>query len=123
MTPDDIKAARKRMAMSQGELASALGYTRQTIIHWEKGRFAPPENLLDRLTAINPAILPAKPDTGFADALFAAYCKARAQGISHAGFIDCQRDYPKAIAELASNRDLQTRMVAAYPDILTRQEG
>lgn len=38
MTPAQFKALRKKLAMTQTELAKALGVTQVTIARWETGR-------------------------------------------------------------------------------------
>lgn len=38
LTPDELRAARKRMGLTQVELASIWGTTQSAITHWETGR-------------------------------------------------------------------------------------
>lgn len=48
---DQIKAARKRLDMSQAELASRLGVAQSTVARWESGA-TPSEELHDALTEV-----------------------------------------------------------------------
>jgi DNA-binding transcriptional regulator YiaG len=38
MTPDELVAARSRLALRQADLARELGHPRGTVWRWEKGR-------------------------------------------------------------------------------------
>ena len=40
MTPDEIKDRRRRLGLTQAELASALGVHVDTVNGWERGRIA-----------------------------------------------------------------------------------
>jgi DNA-binding XRE family transcriptional regulator len=42
MTPDDLHMARRRLHLTQGELAEKLGLHTQTICRWETGRLPVP---------------------------------------------------------------------------------
>ena len=44
-----IKAARKAKAITQEELGVVLGYTKQNISNWERGRYMPPSSILEKL--------------------------------------------------------------------------
>lgn len=41
MTSEEIKQLRKRLNMTQEELANKLGVSRQTVYHWEKNQKRP----------------------------------------------------------------------------------
>jgi DNA-binding transcriptional regulator YiaG len=41
MTPDEIKALRKRARMSQEEFATAIGATARSVSRWETGEIVP----------------------------------------------------------------------------------
>ena len=59
MTPDDIKAARLRLGMTQAALATALGYAhKQSVSDLERGVMKPStavKMLLEMLLCNNPA--------------------------------------------------------------------
>ena len=40
-TPEDVRALRRRLALSQQELARALGVRQQTVSDWETGLHSP----------------------------------------------------------------------------------
>ncbi|MFF2384073.1 helix-turn-helix transcriptional regulator [Streptomyces sp. NPDC058108] len=46
--PDQRRALREAAGLSQQELGDAIGVTRQTVSHWEAGRYSPRGPLLDR---------------------------------------------------------------------------
>ena len=46
--PAERRAIRKAAGLSQGELAEAIGVTRQAVSHWEAGTRTPKGDLLDR---------------------------------------------------------------------------
>jgi DNA-binding transcriptional regulator YiaG len=37
MTPDEVKAIRRRLGLTQAELAAQVGVTRVTVARWESG--------------------------------------------------------------------------------------
>ncbi len=127
LSGDDVKALRKKAGMTQDEFAKALGYaTRLTVLSWEKERFAPPNDLVERVAAISPGVIidaaKVKASAKVADETFFYYDKWRRQGSSHASFMERVKDPAKT--ELATNRELQARLVEAWPDILNpSQEG
>jgi DNA-binding transcriptional regulator YiaG len=43
MTPDEVKRIRKRLRLTQAELAKELGVTRVSVARWEVGIYAVPE--------------------------------------------------------------------------------
>ena len=43
MTPDELKRIRKRLRLTQAELAKELGVTRVSVARWEVGIYAVPE--------------------------------------------------------------------------------
>jgi DNA-binding transcriptional regulator YiaG len=45
MSPDELKAWRARLGLSQAGLAEALGLSKRTYEAWEQGRFAIPAYL------------------------------------------------------------------------------
>lgn len=47
-SPAERRAIRKAAGLSQGELAEAIGVTRQAVSHWEAGTRTPQGALLDR---------------------------------------------------------------------------
>ena len=116
-----VKSLRKKAKMSQERFAQALGVTRFTVIHWEKDRFAPPANLLDRVTAFAPDVIldaeKTKAQQKLADSIFSDYCQNRQTGLSHAHIMGVIKDPAKTL--IATDRDLQLRLIAAYPDILS----
>lgn len=48
MTPEDFRKLRKAARLNQAQMAERLGVSRKTIVNWETGRFAIPEDVLDR---------------------------------------------------------------------------
>lgn len=40
MTPDELRARRKALGLSQTKLAEALGATQHTVSRWERGKMA-----------------------------------------------------------------------------------
>jgi DNA-binding transcriptional regulator YiaG len=46
MTPDELRAERKRLGLSQPKLAAALGISVRTLQDWEQGRRVPRMMLL-----------------------------------------------------------------------------
>lgn len=46
--PAERRAIREAVGLSQGELAEAVGVTRQAISHWESGLRTPQGRMLDR---------------------------------------------------------------------------
>ncbi|MEU6244836.1 helix-turn-helix domain-containing protein [Streptomyces sp. NPDC047024] len=46
--PNQRRALREAAGLSQQEFGNAIGVTRQTISHWEAGRYSPRGLLLDR---------------------------------------------------------------------------
>lgn len=51
----ELRAWRKARGMNQADLGKALGYSRQSVIAWEAGRTAIPDNLLVDLEAARPS--------------------------------------------------------------------
>ncbi|QIY95871.1 helix-turn-helix transcriptional regulator [Streptomyces sp. S1D4-11] len=49
--PAERRAIRQAAGLSQGELAEAIGVTRQAVSHWEAGTRTPKGALLDRYVA------------------------------------------------------------------------
>ena len=58
-TPDDIKALRKFVGLTQDELADAMGISVHTLRNWEQGRRRPegPALALLRIAARHPRII------------------------------------------------------------------
>jgi Zn-dependent peptidase ImmA (M78 family)/DNA-binding XRE family transcriptional regulator len=50
--PDAVRLARRAKAMSQVELAVAVGVSQVSVSHWEKGQRVPEPELLDRLATV-----------------------------------------------------------------------
>lgn len=55
MTKDELRAWREARGLTQAQLGEALGYSRQSVIAWEKGRAAIPDNLLVTIEAAHPS--------------------------------------------------------------------
>jgi transcriptional regulator with XRE-family HTH domain len=51
LTPDTLLLRRRAANITQGQLATRLGVHRRTIVNWERGRFAIPADLDERLLA------------------------------------------------------------------------
>lgn len=49
MEPDEIKAIREKLKMTQRVFANAVGVTETTISRWESGRVAPHQFLVDKI--------------------------------------------------------------------------
>lgn len=45
MTPDDLRARRLALSLSQKQLAEAIGVSKSTVAHWEQGVQAVPPYL------------------------------------------------------------------------------
>lgn len=125
MTGDDIKLARERTGMSQEAFARALGVGRSTVINWERGRFKPPANIFERVSAISPDIIAngaaIKANAKLANEVFEYYCRWRRQGNSHESLMYAIKD--PARTALMTDRALQQRIAAIYPDILGGGNG
>lgn len=84
MTGAEIKAARLKMGLSQADFGKLLGYSRFAVLDWEKGRFSPPPDLLERITKADPSVLPAKPGTtARAQQIADTYSSLRRAGRTH----------------------------------------
>jgi DNA-binding transcriptional regulator YiaG len=57
LTPEAIKALRKRLGASQEQFASMAGATKTTVVNWEKGYTAPSPTHLARLQEIKSTLL------------------------------------------------------------------
>ena len=53
MTPEQVKALRKRAGLSQEDFGAELGVSTQTICHWEKGKHRPVSLGLRKLRAFS----------------------------------------------------------------------
>lgn len=53
MTPAEFKVIRKNYKLTQGEMAEQLGVSRLTVFNWEKGKFALPADIVERLAKAN----------------------------------------------------------------------
>jgi transcriptional regulator with XRE-family HTH domain len=49
MTPSELKVIRKNYKLTQEGMAKQLGVSRLTVFNWEKGKFAIPADIVDRL--------------------------------------------------------------------------
>lgn len=52
MVESIIRTERKRLSMTQAELAKAVGVTKQTVCDWEKGRASPMKSRIPRLASL-----------------------------------------------------------------------
>lgn len=55
MTREELISWRKQRGVNQGQMANMLGTSRQTVISWERGRYAIPDDLHIRLDRAAPA--------------------------------------------------------------------
>lgn len=60
MTPLELHAIRKQYELSQEDFGKALGVSRLTVYNWEKGKFALPDDIDERLLSANLAAPAAK---------------------------------------------------------------
>lgn len=49
MEPDEIKAVREKLELTQRAFADAVGVTETTISRWESGRVAPHQLAVDKI--------------------------------------------------------------------------
>lgn len=55
MTKEELVAWRKQRGLTQGQMASLVGKSRQAVIAWERGRYAIPDGLYVQLMRAGPA--------------------------------------------------------------------
>lgn len=53
MTPAEFKVIRKNYKLTQEQMAKQLGVSRLTVFNWEKGKFAIPADIVERLAGAN----------------------------------------------------------------------
>lgn len=61
MTPDDLRAARKMLGLSQRAFAEALGAGRRTVEEWEAGKNTPPQMVRLAISALYHGLKPWQP--------------------------------------------------------------
>ncbi len=118
MTKDELLLQRRRKGLTQAELATALGYSRQAIIKWERGVHAIPDEIAARIIEAcqDSTPKPVKTSTKLIRATVEAYRSMRSQPAAnthadamltwnHFGFVPC----PEAVAQI----------IAEYPDAST----
>lgn len=120
MTGDELLLMRRAAGLTQGELAKAIGYSRQAVVKWERG-------IHDIPSKIQPAIIAAcatpkepKPDKGaskLARATFEAYAQMRNRDhFTHACIMDVW-----AKAKFVPNAEAVALIVEAFPELRASQ--
>ena len=114
LKPTQIRNIRKQLGMTQAEFAKMLGRSRATVFHWERGTYAPRDNILEmiRATGRHPTVTPVES---------AAVIWYRAARVITANHLSCLNMTNKALADnhLPPLSMEDARLIAAeFPDIL-----
>lgn len=133
MDGEGIKLTRKRLQLTQAEMAAKLGVSRQSYIAWEKDTYHMPADKVDQLLAMDASVPAAAPKE--TDKQRAAREADERKEIKHWAMIyRGMRAYPDtpnhatAMALLARQGHVIPRcayaaIVAEFPDILTDPNG
>jgi DNA-binding XRE family transcriptional regulator len=117
MTPDEMRKARKGVPMTQEQLGKALGYSRMSIIHWEKGMYRIPEHVAAKVleVCVGVPVIPAeqrKVARLTADTI-KYYGQMRRDGITHAAIMALWHE-----KNFIPTPEAQAAIAAEFPDIL-----
>lgn len=124
MTKDELLLQRRRKGLTQAELATAIGYSRQAVIKWERGIHAIPDGVASQIIEACQDIVPSRLEANNAAAVTKrtvdAYRKMRAnpgEGGTHAAIVRFWFEHGFTPSE-----EVQIAILAEWPDILPKQE-
>ena len=118
MTKEELLLQRRHKGLTQIELATAIGYSRQAVIKWERGVHAIPDDVAAKIILACQDSVPSRADAKAAEkaARFEAQCyrEMRQDGQSHAMIVGMWQQ--RGFTPCPEAREL---IAAEYPDILT----
>jgi transcriptional regulator with XRE-family HTH domain len=122
MTPLELTVLRKQYKLNQAELGARLNppVSRLTVSNWERGRFAMPADLPQRLAAVDLMTPAGKPDSSQARQdrqALKVYTAMRADTFTHAEILRLWR-----LDNFTPSPEAQAAIAAAFPDILQPKE-
>lgn len=119
MTPDELRKARKGKPLTQDQLAKAIGYSRMSVISWEKGLHPIPDHIAEKILEVCVGVPVIRPSNHkLTTDTIKYYGQMRRDGFAHAYIMKFWNE-----KNFVPTPEAQAGILEAFPDILETVKG
>lgn len=119
MTPEELRKARKGKPFTQQQMAEAIGYSRMSVISWEKGLHPIPDHVAEKILEVCVGVPVMRPaNAALTRDTIKYYGQMRRDGFSHEYITKFWNE-----KNFTPTREAQAGILEAFPDILETVKG